>query len=120
MRVARFTRAWIETLHRAPKQGPSRVARFTRAWIETTVGNYCDLRGKVARFTRAWIETTRHALLCRASLSPASRGRGLKHSRASMLFSTVVARFTRAWIETARPSVAVESQPCRPLHAGVD
>ncbi len=34
--VARFTRAWIETLAFVAVGGKLFVARFTRAWIETS------------------------------------------------------------------------------------
>ena len=34
LRVALFTRAWIEILHGFYEQGAVSVALFTRAWIE--------------------------------------------------------------------------------------
>jgi len=120
-KVARFTRAWIEThqVHRPRRVVASPasrgrglklqsdacrvqnrfVARFTRAWIETLLRRFPERFSAVARFTRAWIETET-GLYC--------------------LHMEGVARFTRAWIETAqRPPVAAEIAG-RPLHAGVD
>ena len=62
------------------------VARFTRAWIETVASTMQQSRSRrVARFTRAWIETsTGVSHRSAASSSPASRGRGLKQCRASI------------------------------------
>ena len=71
------------------------VARFTRAWIETIA--WC--RPSVARFTRAWIETSSIARQIAIASSPASRGRGLKPS-SEVGVVPGFARFTRAWIET--------------------
>ncbi len=76
--VARFTRAWIETLIPKNRSAASSVARFTRAWIETCPSRSAHTRADVARFTRAWIETYGSSKKSSGETSPASRGRGLK------------------------------------------
>ena len=98
-RVARFTRAWIETTVPAKRTRLPCVARFTRAWIETYLIYTRYEGGNVARFTRAWIETCKW-------------NKGCPHR--------LVARFTRAWIETPRGVNAAARGVRRPLHAGVD
>ena len=57
--VARFARAWIETLEKMGYCLILGVARFARAWIETVLLLHGEHKGKVARFARAWIETTK-------------------------------------------------------------
>ena len=56
LRVALFTRAWIEITLTYPATFAAVVALFTRAWIEI----FCDCKAddfcNVALFTRAWIE----------------------------------------------------------------
>ena len=124
LRVARFTRAWIETYQddsdRPQLWSPAsrgrglklrywvrspagrNVARFTRAWIETSKQKIGTLYHLVARFTRAWIETTFQEYRAMSDPSPASRGRGLKLTCTGYDDVTLlVARFTRAWIETS-------------------
>ena len=76
--VARFTRAWIETMAVMQWLICIRVARFTRAWIETKIVDGLKARAAVARFTRAWIETLESIMKFASIMSPASRGRGLK------------------------------------------
>ena len=59
LKVALFTRAWIEITAAARLPDGLLVALFTRAWIEiTAVCGYMDMVG-VALFTRAWIEITK-------------------------------------------------------------
>ena len=56
MRVALFTRAWIEIIT-AQKDGVAIVvALFTRAWIEIPSVHKPRRAYTVALFTRAWIE----------------------------------------------------------------
>ena len=78
-RVARFPRAWIETLlGDNPKAiGGSHASRVRG--LKQNPGEYKLAKVCVARFPRAWIETIRRV------------------SRSSAFF---VARFPRAWIET--------------------
>jgi len=77
--VARFTRAWIETMLDSIHCKQSSVARFTRAWIETAKRRMLNPARNVARFTRAWIETPSETDgTATVQVSPASRGRGLK------------------------------------------
>ena len=57
LKVARSTRAWIETLDLKNFVALYPVARSTRAWIETHNLEIIDFDEKVARSTRAWIET---------------------------------------------------------------
>ena len=56
-KVARSTRAWIETADFARRSLERTVARSTRAWIETTTWLFFAVVTLVARSTRAWIET---------------------------------------------------------------
>jgi len=57
-----------------------KVARFTRAWIETfTAVNNANIN-TVARFTRAWIETLFKRVKKIIQMSHASRVRGLKQT----------------------------------------
>ena len=55
-----------------------KVALFTRAWIEIYYGNFLDYAPYVALFTRAWIEIVPFTMTVEKALSPSSRGRGLK------------------------------------------
>ena len=82
--------------------GIYRVARSTRAWIETISSDVNRCSNVVARSTRAWIETTSTRNGFRGLLtSHALRVRGLKHLNCdSGEFKRGVARSTRAWIET--------------------
>ena len=55
------------------------------------------------------------------TLSPSSRGRGLKFGLSSVMLSfTAVALFTRAWIEIVGDTLYLVYKSCRPLHEGVD
>ena len=56
MRVALFTRAWIEIKGNGGKNSGHQVALFTRAWIEILFYEKLGIRYDVALFTRAWIE----------------------------------------------------------------
>ena len=74
------------------------VARYTRAWIETLMQFGEESLLAVARYTRAWIETLSAAQFRCFYMSPAIRGRGLKHDKVKKNCDRV----------------------CRPLYAGVD
>ena len=98
--VALFTRAWIEIIIRqfqtlsrpspssrgrglkycdiAPEEVKGIVALFTRAWIEIFAPFDIPAHLIVALFTRAWIEISAIAAPITVSVSPSSRGRGLK------------------------------------------
>ena len=55
-----------------------RVALFTRAWIEMLAVKWANIYAPVALFTRAWIEILYTIFSFLSSVSPSSRGRGLK------------------------------------------
>ena len=77
-----------------------RVALFTRAWIEIEHQQEYEKLIKVALFTRAWIEIADGLAVRVVYGSPSSRGRGLKFCEISIyLVNITVALFTRAWIE---------------------
>ena len=78
-----------------------RVALFTRAWIEIFDYFFYCLVSNVALFTRAWIEISYvHCNSIKRKMSPSSRGRGLKSFFIPYGGSVkTVALFTRAWIE---------------------
>ena len=79
----------------------AKVARSTRAWIETLSQTWRRRFPGVARSTRAWIETNADVDIGASSLSHALRVRGLKQVVPKALAKPVeVARSTRAWIET--------------------
>ena len=56
VKVALFTRAWIEILPYHLALINWGVALFTRAWIEMSLFLKCQSPCLVALFTRAWIE----------------------------------------------------------------
>ena len=120
-----------------------RVALFTRAWIEIQFGFWNVFFTAVALFTRAWIEILIELFLTEFIRSPSSRGRGLKflneavkhtfHSVALFTRAWIeitgatfeyrikgVALFTRAWIEIFLILLSHNLTSCRPLHEGVD
>ena len=96
---------------------------------------------EVALFTRAWIETPRTSTAKPASMSPSSRGRGLKQRNTvghnprgwspssrgrglkllrgeGALIGQQVALFTRAWIETTRQRTPALSTCASPSSRG--
>ena len=99
VKVALFTRAWIETAKTSRDTPDKAVALFTRAWIETQNYHIVYTQVRVALFTRAWIETA------------------MEHNLISGL---IVALFTRAWIETFNEILDSDYHQSRPLHEGVD
>ena len=142
-RVALFTRAWIETGPRLPRNRPATVALFTRAWIETGPRHCLRGRPRVALFTRAWIETgsstataapkrgrplhegvdrnTGELKLALDGLeSPSSRGRGSKPSGWFLVQAECRSPSSRG--RGSKPQSAVLSccDDGRPLHEGVD
>ena len=79
LRVALFTRAWIEIIRVGIAPDLLLVALFTRAWIEIPKSRARKFAFAVALFTRAWIEI--HIIYTITAIniaSPSSRGRGLK------------------------------------------
>ena len=78
-----------------------KVALFTRAWIEMYSGRQRYHGIMVALFMRAWIEISIKIIVLSAQTkSPSSRGRGLKLPCLQLQkFLSEVALFTRAWIE---------------------
>ena len=56
LKVALFTRAWIEIIAALNALLKYSVALFTRAWIEIDCVLCCYVLAEVALFTRAWIE----------------------------------------------------------------
>ena len=80
VRVARSTRAWIETSSLLSPMGRYVVARSTRAWIETFDFAFDFAFVHVARSTRAWIETCNLARPKARRSSHALRVRGLKQA----------------------------------------
>ena len=141
--VARFPRAWIETLLDAVSASPRQshasrvrglkrvkelvmrqrivVARFPRAWIETRYIQNVERGNRVARFPRAWIETKRVRYITSIFMSHASRVRGLKHALQWEIYRCLeVARFPRAWIETTFTAQIEDVGDCRTLPACVD
>ena len=102
VRVARSTRAWIETNEGYVSTSGYQVARSTRAWIETEAKEDFYNLTVVARSTRAWIETEDRPNLNLGRMSHALRVRGLKRTGKRYILECIVARSTRAWIETIR------------------
>ena len=100
MRVALFTRAWIEMGNSFGAVSTQLVALFTRAWIEILQDTNPAALKCVALFTRAWIEIPYWGIYITAYWSPSSRGRGLKSmTEYEEEDVKLVALFTRAWIE---------------------
>ena len=97
-----------------------RVARSTRAWIETIDDNGSDVGDNVARSTRAWIETSFVGLVIVLNVSHALRVRGLKQVGQDRSVLRCVARSTRAWIETFTLSIPPYASTSRTLYACVD
>ena len=112
----------------------SLVALFTRAWIEIPGLWILPHLEQVALFTRAWIEITCLHTACPVTVSPSSRGRGLKFTLPKPYIYTLgspssrgrglkcpiqlrhfqrrnVALFTRAWIEIFSRLSALGSSP---------
>ena len=79
LKVALFTRAWIEMSRHHLQICLPLVALFTRAWIEIYCWQNLVLSLTVALFTRAWIEILDIITQFRLLWSPSSRGRGLKY-----------------------------------------
>ena len=141
--VAPFAGAWIETALCAFAMQQVRVAPFAGAWIETVGSRSQEMALWVAPFAGAWIETKTLSVNSRRSLSPPSRGRGLKRPLlkdgvrlawvapfAGAWIETAwhqgpcrphrVAPFAGAWIETIDPASGTASRSGRPLRGGVD
>ena len=79
--VAPYKGAWIETLTGGQKGRRSNVAPYKGAWIETqrqTAKASCAL---VAPYKGAWIETRINSDFNARSVSPLTKGRGLKLGR---------------------------------------
>ena len=99
MKVALFTRAWIEISFLHDVWPILCVALFTRAWIEIVNVNKSDIRQIVALFTRAWIEILKYVLN----------------------WSAVICRPFHEGVDW-NPFSLTENQtlPGRPFHEGVD
>ncbi len=85
--VARFARAWIETLlvpmaFHPKARSPASRGRGLKLGCRRDAAS----SERVARFARAWIETPSATRMWCSSQSPASRGRGLKPF--SVIFSS--------------------------------
>ncbi len=76
--VAPHAGAWIETDLVEVLVVLPRVAPHAGAWIETDLVEVLVVLPRVAPHAGAWIETCRFRVRIRSSVSPPTRGRGLK------------------------------------------
>ena len=79
--VAPHAGAWIETDIRRVLFPRQKVAPHAGAWIETFIHVDDDTAKLVAPHAGAWIETVISSHFNPLSMSPLTRGRGLKHRR---------------------------------------
>ena len=98
-----------------------KVARYTRAWIETDRPVRWAANRLVARYTRAWIETIEGTDPNYAGWSPAIRGRGLKRcisdeNRVRISSPAIRGRGLKHQVRRCISRVRTR----RPLYAGVD